>query len=274
MTYQELYENIVRKRSYLCVGLDTDPVRIPKHLLDHENPVLEFNRQIIEATAPYCVAYKPNTAFYEASGAAGWQTLQDSLQFISPDHFIISDAKRGDIGNTSKLYARAFFEQMNFDAVTVAPYMGSDSVQPFLEFKDKWVILLVLTSNSGSQDFQVLKHEGERLYAHVIKTAHLWAKEDQMMFVVGATQTQELQHIRELAPKNFLLVPGVGAQGGSLEEVSKHGMNSHCGLLVNASRSILYASDGEYFAEAAAREAQKLQEKMSDYLDRYLPDRR
>lgn len=271
MTYQELYENILRKRSYLCVGLDTDPSRLPKHLLQHENPVLEFNRQIIEATAPYCVAYKPNTAFYEASGAAGWQTLQDTLQYISPDHFTIADAKRGDIGNTSKLYARAFFEYMNFDSITVAPYMGSDSVQPFLEFKDKWVILLALTSNSGSQDFQVLKCHGERMYEKVLKTARLWGNEEQLMYVVGATQTQELQRIRELVPNNFLLVPGVGAQGGSLEEVSKYGMNSHCGLLVNASRSILYASDGEDFAEAAEKEALKLQEKMSQYLDKYLP---
>ena len=271
MTYQELYENIIRKRSYLCVGLDTDPIRIPKHLLRYENPVLEFNKQIIEATSPYCVAYKPNTAFYEASGAAGWETLQQTLQYISSDHFTIADAKRGDIGNTSKLYARAFFEVMNFDSITVAPYMGADSVQPFLEFPNKWVILLALTSNSGSQDFQELKYEGERLYEKVIKTAHLWGTEDQLMFVVGATQTQELEHIRTLAPKNFLLVPGVGAQGGSLEEVSEYGMNSHCGLLVNASRSILYASEGEDFAEAAAREAQRLQEKMSRYLDKYLP---
>ena len=271
MTYQELYENIIRKRSYLCVGLDTDPTKLPKHLLKHENPVLEFNRQIIEATAPYCVAYKPNTAFYEAGGAAGWQTLAQSLQYISADHFTIADAKRGDIGNTSKLYARAFFEQMNFDSITVAPYMGADSVQPFLEFTDKWVILLALTSNSGSQDFQVLKSGEERLYERVIKTAHLWGSEEQLMFVVGATQAQELEKVRAIAPKNFLLVPGVGAQGGSLEEVSKYGMNSHCGLLVNASRSILYASDGEDFAEAAAREAEKLQEKMSHYLEKYLP---
>ena len=271
MTYQELYENIIRKRSYLCVGLDTDPTKLPKHLLKHENPVLEFNRQIIEATAPYCVAYKPNTAFYEAGGVAGWQTLQQSLQYISPDHFTIADAKRGDIGNTSKLYARAFFEQMNFDSITVAPYMGADSVQPFLDFTGKWVILLALTSNSGSQDFQVLKYDHECLYEKVIKTAQLWATEEQLMFVVGATQTQELERIREIAPKNFLLVPGVGAQGGSLEEVSKYGMNSHCGLLVNASRSILYASDGEDFAEAAAHEAEKLQEQMSRYLDKYLP---
>ena len=271
MTYQELYENIIRKRSYLCVGLDTDPLRIPKHLLKHDNPVLEFNRQIIEATAPYCVAYKPNTAFYEASGAAGWETLQQTVDLIPHEHFTIADAKRGDIGNTSKLYARAFFEIMNFDSVTVAPYMGADSVQPFLEFRDKWVILLGLTSNSGSQDFQVLKDEdGERLYEKVIRTARLWGDEKQLMFVIGATQAQDLKHIREIAPDNFLLVPGVGAQGGSLEDVSKYGMNRHCGLLVNASRSILYASDGEDFAEAAANEALRLQEKMSDYLDKYL----
>ncbi|WP_017733137.1 orotidine-5'-phosphate decarboxylase [Nafulsella turpanensis] len=271
MTYQELYEQIIRKRSYLCVGLDTDPNLLPKHLLEYENPVLEFNRQIIEATAPYCVAYKPNTAFYEAAGAKGWATLQQSLQHIPREHFAIADAKRGDIGNTSKLYARAFFEQMNFDAITVAPYMGADSVQPFLEFEGKWVILLALTSNSGSQDFQVLKYEEERLYERVLKTAKLWGDKEQLMFVVGATQTQELEKVREIAPKNFLLVPGVGTQGGSLEEVSKYGMNSHCGLLVNASRSIIYASDGEDFAEAAAREAKKLQEKMDHYLDKYLP---
>lgn len=272
MTYQELYENIIRKRSYLCVGLDTDPTLIPKHLLEYENPVLEFNRQIIEATAPYCVAYKPNTAFYEASGAEGWQTLQQTLQYISPKHFTIADAKRGDIGNTSRLYARAFFELLNFDSITVAPYMGADSVQPFLDFREKWVILLALTSNSGSQDFQFRKDEhGHRLYEQVIKTARLWGNEKQLMFVVGATQAQDLKHIRDIAPDNFLLVPGIGAQGGNLEEVSEFGMNRHCGLLVNASRSILYASDGEDFAEAAAREAQRLQEKMSDYLDRFLP---
>lgn len=271
MTYQELYQNIIQKKSYLCVGLDTDPIRIPKHLLRHENPVLEFNRQIIEATAPYCVAFKPNTAFYEASGAAGWTTLEQTLRYIPKDHFTIADAKRGDIGNTSKLYARAFFELMNFDSITVAPYMGADSVQPFLEFDNKWVILLTLTSNSGSQDFQVLKYEGQRLYETVIKTAHLWGDEEQLMFVVGATQAQDLKHIREIAPENFLLVPGVGAQGGSLEEVSKYGMNSHCGLLVNASRSIIYASEGEDFAEAAGHEARKLQEEMSEYLDKYIP---
>lgn len=271
MTYQELYQNIIRKRSFLCVGLDTDPIRIPKHLLGHENPVLEFNRQIIEATAPYCVAYKPNTAFYEASGAAGWTTLEQTLKFISKDHFTIADAKRGDIGNTSKLYARAFFEVMNFDSITVAPYMGADSVQPFLEFKDKWVILLALTSNSGSQDFQVLKYDEQRLYETVMKTAQLWGDKEQLMFVVGATQAQDLKHIREIAPENFLLVPGVGAQGGSLEEVSKYGMNSHCGLLVNSSRSIIYASDGEDFAEAAGLEARRLQEEMSEYLDKYMP---
>ena len=272
MTYQELYNQIIQKRSYLCVGLDTDPNLIPKHLLNYENPVLEFNRQIIEATAPYCVAYKPNTAFYEAAGATGWITLAETLKLIPAEHFTIADAKRGDIGNTSKLYARAFFEQMNFDSITVAPYMGADSVQPFLEFEGKWVILLALTSNSGSQDFQVLKYEEERLYERVLKTAQLWGEEDQLMFVVGATQTQELEQVREIAPKNFLLVPGIGAQGGSLEEVSKYGMNEHCGLLVNASRSIIYASDGEDFAEAAAKEAKKLQEKMDRYLDKYLPE--
>jgi orotidine-5'-phosphate decarboxylase len=274
MTYQDLFEAIQEKRSYLCVGLDTDPARLPKHLLKHPNPVLEFNRRIIEATAPYCVAYKPNTAFYEALGPVGWETLRQTLEMIPRSHFSIADAKRGDIGNTSKMYAKAFFDDMRADAITVAPYMGADSVMPFLDFEGKWVVLLALTSNSGSQDFQVLKvdeEEEELLYERVIRASQEWATPDQLMYVVGATQTTELENVRRLAPDHFLLVPGIGAQGGSLEEVSKWGMNKSCGLLVNASRSILYASDGEDFAEAAAAEARRMQEQMRHYLDKYLP---
>lgn len=272
MTYDDLFEAIQLKRSYLSVGLDTDPALLPRHLLKHENPVLEFNKRIIEATAPYCVAYKPNTAFYESMGAAGWDTLRQTLEFIPRAHFSIADAKRGDIGNTSKMYARAFFDEMKADAITVAPYMGADSVMPFLEFEGKWVVLLALTSNSGSQDFQVLKVGEDCLYERVIRTSQEWATPDQLMYVVGATQTAELENIRKLAPDHFLLVPGVGAQGGSLEEVSKYGMNKRCGLLVNASRSILYASSGEDFAEAAAAEAKRLQEHMAHYLEKYLPE--
>lgn len=271
MTYQDLFEAIQEKKSYLCVGLDTDPAKLPQHLLKHENPVLEFNKRIIEATAPYCVAYKPNTAFYEAMGVAGWETLRQTLEFIPRAHFSIADAKRGDIGNTSKMYAKAFFDEMKADAITVAPYMGADSVMPFLDFEGKWVILLALTSNSGSQDFQVLEVGEEPLYERVIRSSQVWGTPEQLMYVVGATQTTELENVRRLAPDHFLLVPGVGAQGGSLEEVSKWGMNKHCGLLVNASRSILYASSGEDFAEAAAAEAKKLQEQMSHYLEKYLP---
>lgn len=272
MTYRELFNQIEQKRSFLCVGLDPDPNRLPKHLLQYDNPVLEFNRQIIEATAPYCVAYKPNTAFYEAHGIAGWRTLQQTMAMIPRTHLAIADAKRGDIGNTSRMYAKAFFEDLKADALTIAPYMGADSVMPFLEFEGKWVVLLALTSNSGSEDFQTLHFNGDRLYERVIKSAREWATIDQLMFVVGATQAKELKNIRKLAPDNFLLVPGVGAQGGSLEEVAKYGMNSSCGLLVNASRSIIYASDGEDFAEAAAAEAKKMQEEMSKYLDRYMPE--
>jgi orotidine-5'-phosphate decarboxylase len=270
MTYQELFEHIGRKRSFLCVGLDPDPARLPKHLLKHDNPVLEFNRQIIDATAPYCVAFKPNTAFYEANGAAGWETLAETLAHIPRTHLAIADAKRGDIGNTSRMYAKAFFEDLKADALTVAPYMGADSVQPFLDFPNKWVVLLALTSNSGSQDFQMLRYHDQHLYEYVIGAAAEWGTHEQLMFVVGATQTQELENVRRLAPEHFLLVPGVGAQGGSLDEVAKFGMNKNCGLLVNASRSILYASDGEDFAEAAAAEAKKLQQEMDELLDKYM----
>lgn len=271
MTRQQLIDNIYRKRSFLCVGLDTDIKKIPGHLLDSEDPVLEFNKAIIEATAPYCVAYKPNLAFYEALGAKGLISLEKTIDFIRanyPDQFIIADAKRGDIGNTSALYARSFFEYMNVDAVTVAPYMGEDSVSPFLGYPGKWVILLALTSNKGSHDFQLTEDkDGNRLFEKVIRTSQKWAGKDEMMYVVGATQGKMFSDIRALAPESFLLVPGVGAQGGSLEEVVRYGLiPGECGLLVNSSRGIIYASDKEDFAAAAATEAMKLAAQMSDLL--------
>lgn len=269
MTTQQLYQNILAKRSYLCVGLDTDLRRIPECLLRQPDPILAFNRAIIDSTAPYCVAYKPNTAFYEAAGLEGWQALAQTIKYIRehyPDIFIIADAKRGDIGNTSALYARAFFEEMQVDALTVAPYMGSDSVKPFLGYPGKYVILLALTSNPGSADFQHLSCDGTELYQRVITASRQWAGPSEMMYVVGATQAQALGGIRRLAPDNFLLIPGVGAQGGSLREVSLNGMNAQCGLLVNSSRGIIYASSGEDFAQAAAEAAQTLQREMSTYL--------
>lgn len=273
MTREELIENIKRKGSFLCVGLDTDINKIPAHLLKAENPVLEFNKAIIDATAPYCVAYKPNVAFYESQGAKGWETLQKTVDYIRenyPDQFIIADAKRGDIGNTSGLYARAFFENMGVDALTVAPYMGSDSVTPFLAYDGKWVILLALTSNPGSHDFQFTTDtEGTPLFARVIEKAHQWAGDDRMMFVVGATQGRMFEDIRRVAPKSFLLVPGVGAQGGSLEDVARYGMTSDCGLLVNSSRAIIYASSGKDYAEAARAEAQRLRDLMTILLCTY-----
>ena len=243
MTKAELFAQIKSKSSYLCVGLDTDIRKMPKYLLTSEDPVFEFNKQIIDATEPYAVAYKPNIAFYEAMGQKGWESLRKTLDYIPENCFTIADAKRGDIGNTSGLYARAFFDKessgMSFDSVTVAPYMGRDSVTPFLEFKDKWVILLGLTSNIGSTDFQHLtvNNTEEKLFERVLKTSQKWANSEQMMYVVGATQADALKAIREIIPDHFLLVPGVGAQGGSLEEVSENGMNSTCGLLVNSSRS-------------------------------------
>ncbi|MCO4291401.1 orotidine-5'-phosphate decarboxylase [Solitalea sp. MAHUQ-68] len=275
MTKQQLFENILKKRSFLCVGLDTDITKLPKHLLKLDNPVVEFNKQIIEATAEYCVSFKPNTAFYESRGVKGWQDLEQTMELIPSDIFTIADAKRGDIGNTSEMYARAFFNKkesgFDFDSVTVAPYMGVDSVSPFLGFEDKWVILLALTSNNGSKDFQFSLLDGdERLYEKVIKQAHTWANADRLMFVVGATRASELEIIRKLAPDNFLLVPGVGAQGGSLQEVAQFGMNATCGLLVNSSRGIIYASNGEDFAEKARSEAKKLRDEMDVLLDKYL----
>ncbi|MEM9858080.1 MAG: orotidine-5'-phosphate decarboxylase [Bacteroidota bacterium] len=273
MNKAELFNCIQQKSSYLCVGLDTDINKIPKHLLRFADPIYEFNRQIIDATAEYCVAYKPNIAFYEALGPAGWETLAKTLEYIPDSHFTIADAKRGDIGNTSKLYAKAFFEVMDFDSITVAPYMGKDSVTPFLEFNNKWVILLAHTSNPGSHDFQLMTDHisGDTLYAEVIKKSQAWASPEQLMFVVGATQAERIGHIRTLSPHNFFLVPGVGAQGGDLKAVSEKGMNHECGLLVNSTRGIIYASDDEHFTKAAAKEARKLQQEMAHYLDLFLP---
>lgn len=273
MNRQELVENIRRKGSFLCVGLDSDIKKLPAHLLQCENPVLEFNKAIIDATAPYCVAYKPNLAFYEASGVDGWKTLEETVRYIRqnyPDQFIIADAKRGDIGNTSDLYARSFFDHLDVDALTVAPYMGKDSVTPFLGRKGKWVILLALTSNAGSADFQMLRLDnGRRLFEQVIETSKQWAGDDEMMYVVGATQGRLFEDIRRVAPTNFLLVPGVGAQGGSLEEVAKYGMSKDCGLLVNSSRGIIFASKDEDFAHAAAAEAARLAQQMRQLLETY-----
>lgn len=270
MKRTELVENICRKGSFLCVGLDPDIKKIPQHLLKEENPLLAFNKAIIDATAQYAVAYKPNLAFYESLGVEGWVAMEETVKYIKekyPDQFIIADAKRGDIGNTSQLYARSFFEHLDVDAITVAPYMGEDSVTPFLGYDGKWVILLALTSNKGSHDFQLIEdQEGKRLFEHVLETSAKWASSDEMMYVVGATQGAMFQDIRKVSPKSFLLVPGVGAQGGSLEEVAKYGMIEDCGLLVNSSRGIIYASNGEDFAEAAARESEKLANDMRELL--------
>ncbi|MDL2257008.1 orotidine-5'-phosphate decarboxylase [Bacteroidales bacterium OttesenSCG-928-I14] len=270
MTKQELFNNIIKKQSFLCVGLDTDIKKIPSHLLQEEDPIFSFNKAIIDSTANYCVAYKPNLAFYESLGANGQLTLEKTVAYIRenyPDQFIIADAKRGDIGNTSEMYARSIFDYSDFDSVTVAPYMGEDSVKPFLVYPGKWVILLALTSNKGSQDFQLMADaNGERLFEKVLKKSQEWASDEQMMYVVGATQGRMFEDIRKIVPDHFLLVPGVGAQGGSLEEVCKYGMNKQCGLLVNSSRQILYADSSENFSEAAAQEAKKVQEEMSEYL--------
>ena len=270
MKRTELVENIRRKGSFLCVGLDPDIKKIPQHLLTEENPLLAFNKAIIDATAQYAVAYKPNLAFYESLGVEGWIAFEETVKYIKekyPDQFIIADAKRGDIGNTSQLYARSFFEHLDVDAITVDPYMGEDSVTPFLGYEGKWVILLALTSNKGSHDFQLIEDkEGKRIFEHVLETSAKWASSDEMMYVVGATQGAMFQDIRKVSPKSFLLVPGVGAQGGSLEEVAKYGMIEDCGLLVNSSRGIIYASNGEDFAEAAAKESAKLAEDMSALL--------
>lgn len=274
MTREELIKNIFSRKTFLCVGLDTDVKKIPEHLLSEPNPIFAFNKAIIDATAEYCVAYKPNLAFYESEGILGMEALDMTVAYLRdtyPDHFIIADAKRGDIGNTSKLYARAFFEKMKVDAVTVAPYMGEDSVTPFLGYEGRWVILLDLTSNKGSHDFQFTEDkEGTPLWKKVLETSAKWAGPDEMMYVVGATQGSMFAKIRESAPKSFLLVPGVGAQGGSLEEVCRYSITRDCGLLVNSSRGIIYASTGKDFAEAASREASKLQKAMEKELVKVL----
>ena len=259
MTKSEIFAQIQQKESYLCVGLDTDIQKIPAHLHKEKDPIFAFNQQIIDATADYCVAYKLNVAFYESLGAKGWESMQKTLAYIPPTIFTIADAKRGDIGNTSSLYAKAFFENMDFDSITVAPYMGIDSVTPFLQYKNKWVILLGLTSNEGSADFQMLRLEsGEYLYEKVLKISQTWANDEQMMYVIGATHTEIFKKIREIIPNHFLLVPGYGAQGGDLQTVSKLGMNSECGLLVNSSRGIIFASDGKDFGLVAQKIAQKI----------------
>ncbi len=271
MTREELVREIFSKKSFLCVGLDTDVKKIPSHLLGEEDPVFSFNRQMIDATAPYCVAYKPNLAFYESGGVKGMLSFEKTIHYLKtnyPRHFIIADAKRGDIGNTSTLYARTFFEEYDVDSLTVAPYMGEDSVKPFLAYPSKWVILLALTSNQGSYDFQLTEStEGERLFEKVLRVSQQWGDANQMMYVVGATRGEMFKDIRRVAPHHFLLVPGVGAQGGSLQDVCRYGMTSDCGLLVNSSRGIIYASSGEDFAERAAEKAHELQEQMRAELD-------
>ena len=272
MNQQQLFQKIQKKRSFLCVGLDSDIQKIPQHLLVDDDPLFAFNKEIIDATAEFTVAYKPNLAFYESMGAAGWTSLEKTVNYLKAEHpeiFIIADAKRGDIGNTSSLYARAFFESMDFDAVTVAPYMGEDSVKPFMTYKEKWVILLALTSNKGAFDFQFLKDEssGDLLYESVLKTSQSWGNQENMMYVVGATKAEKLNEIREIVPHHFLLVPGVGAQGGSLQEVAKYGMNSQCGLLVNSSRGIIYVSNGEDFANKAGKAAKEIQQEMETLLN-------
>lgn len=273
MNRSELVNQIKTKRSFLCVGLDTDLKKVPAHILNEEDPIFAFNKAIIDATAPYCVSYKPNLAFYEAFGVKGFISFEKTIKYLKenyPNHFIVADAKRGDIGNTSAMYARTFFEEYDVDSLTVAPYMGEDSVTPFLGYKDKWVIVLALTSNKGSHDFQLTEDkQGERLFEKVLRTSQLWGSKDNMMYVVGATQGRMFEDIRKIVPDHFLLVPGVGAQGGSLEEVCKYGMNSECGLLVNSSRGIIYASNGEDFAEVAAQKAEELQKQMDQELQKY-----
>lgn len=270
MNKQQLFENIKRKQSFLCVGLDTDIKKIPEHLLKEEDPVFAFNKAIIDATVPYCIAYKPNLAFYESMGVKGWIAFEKTVEYIKknyPDQFIIADAKRGDIGNTSAMYARSFFEELDIDAVTVAPYMGEDSVTPFLTYEGKWVILLALNSNKGSHDFQLTEDKaGERLFEKVLRKSQEWANDQNMMYVVGATQGKMFEDIRKIVPEHFLLVPGIGAQGGSLEEACKYGMNSKCGLIVNSSRAIIYADKSEAFAQAAKNEAEKVQKQMAEQL--------
>lgn len=267
MNKHELLQQIKQKRSYLCVGLDTDIEKIPAHLKSYTDPVFEFNKQIIDATRDLCIAYKPNIAFYEALGSNGWRSLEKTVSYIGEEHFTIADAKRGDIGNTSSKYAEAFFKTMHFDAITVAPYMGEDSVTPFLKFENKWVILLALTSNSGSKDFQLMQENNERLFEKVIRTAKQWGTENNIMFVIGGTHPEQFADIRKLAPEYFFLVPGVGAQGGDLNAISKNGMNKECGLIVNSTRDIIYASAGEDFALAARNKALIVQKEMEILLN-------
>lgn len=269
MTRSELISQIRRKKTFLCVGLDTDLARIPAHLHNYKDPVFEFNRQIIDATRDYCIAYKANLAFYEAYGPSGLESLKKTIAYIPEKFFTIADAKRGDIGSTSAMYAKTYFEYYNFDAITISPYMGKDSVGPFLNYKNKWVILLALTSNEGAEDFQYLKNNktGLSLYQEVIKKGDLWGSVDQMMFVVGATKSKYLAQIRKIIPDHFLLLPGIGAQGGNLGNVIKHGKNKDVGLLINSSRGIIYASSVKDFAEKASEEAKKIRDQMAIYLE-------
>ena len=269
MDHTKLFESIVRKRSFLCVGLDSEMEKIPSFLMKEKDPLFEFNKRIIDGTHKYAVAYKPNVAFYECNGAMGWTSLEATVQYIKhnyPDIFVIADAKRGDIGNTSKMYAKAFLENMPFDAITVAPYMGEDSVAPFLSYKDKWVVLLALTSNKGADNFQYHNEDGIKLFERVLSISQKWGAIDNMMYVVGATRADMLKSIRKLVPDHFLLVPGVGAQGGSLEEVAKYGLNSKCGLLVNSSRGIIFADNSENFDKVAGEKANEIQLEMEKYL--------
>ena len=271
MNNQQLFENIKSKGSFLCVGLDTDIRKIPPFLLDTSDPIFAFNKAIINATAPFTVAYKPNLAFYESEGIEGWMSLEKTIQYLHqnyPEIFLIADAKRGDIGNTSSMYARAFFEKMSFDAVTVAPYMGEDSVKPFLGYEGKRVILLALTSNKGAYDFQFVEDTGtgEKLFEKVLRISKDWGSAENMMYVIGATKAEELEGIRKIVPDHFLLVPGVGAQGGSLQDVAKYGLNKQCGLLVNSSRAIIYASENEDFAQKAAESAKETRDEMFELL--------
>lgn len=272
MNHLQLFNSIIEKRSFLCIGLDTEIEKIPSFLLKSEDPVFEFNKRIIDATHRYAVAYKPNTAFYESSGSRGWRSLESTVSYIKkeyPEIFVIADAKRGDIGNTSKMYAKAFFENMSCDAITVAPYMGEDSVSPFIAFEGKWVVILALTSNKGADDFQYHREDGIRLFERVLNVSRRWGTLNNTMYVVGATRAEMLSDVRKLVPDHFLLVPGVGAQGGSLEEVAKFGMNNKCGLLVNSSRAIIFADNTENFAGVAAQKALELQSEMEFYLSRH-----
>ncbi len=269
MNYQELFETIASKRSFLCVGLDTEINKLPAPVMEYEDPVFEFNRRIIDSTSEYAVAYKPNVAFYESNGISGWKSLEATLKYIRdyyPGILVIADAKRGDIGNTSRMYARAFFEELDFDAITVAPYMGEDSVTPFLDYPGKWVVILALTSNKGADDFQYHNEDGIRLFERVLDVSKKWGSPDNTMYVVGATRADTLIEIRRIVPDHFLLVPGVGAQGGSLEQVAKYGLNKKCGLLVNSSRGIIYADNSVNFDKTAGRKAKEMQQEMAKYL--------